>query len=897
MIRMGEAQAKVAGSEIRKRIREDARDKRLESEHIPMNDMKCDWGSLTQADPIALLHAKPQQGQCGWWIPEINTKVTAFWGERDGGASLGGTPGEWHHGKVTAVAWEEDSLPHCEVTYPCGHKEWHNTRWAGTALRLLDPQGKSAGGRLMLTDTMPEPVASLMGPGTRIMVRWQTQSVTYKWWQGRVVANDGDRVAVFYEAQGKENRQVVWHTDLHQRGCRIKELVRMREGANEDYQTRTQLRARECVLLTDDGECECAWCCTEGWPSEVDAMEKMGMDEDEAWDLRNMGPREGRAASAKRKPEPLPAEPQIENPGENGDGQGSNEAADGRDMRAKRRGTLRDTGGPCASNKDPEIPAPDRHRPASGQNTRVASRGGRRGKGTTGRRRKRRMDVSPGTGTGEVEMGDPGPALPIQSAEPEIQAGAPRSGGISIDMGSGERGAPDERNADSAKEGKEGTTEDGEAQDVEDSGARITQCGDPGAGPHGASVPRGRPGGPQMDLGGGSMDLAEALEHPKRRRHDDHSGGTPARDAVQRKLQRRTQGVGHCPGSRGRLGIDRNGSDGGGVCNCGSGQRGSPLPGQPPWAHQIQGPDGFLGASTNELATEDRQEGRDRADRSDGRVAVAGVHTPLEGKQHEHIEGVCPRTLCGVPSEHTGCDTRETTIGEGEICEVQAGSGGAAPGTGGGGHPVRNREPTGEPLLGTGVSNIQGGQTRNQRLEDPPGRPVCIREASTEAHTDPNERHLDTNGPDWDREMQNRAMLRDIGEQSGGARSEAAQAANSSQYRRKEDESRRNPKRGEGHVLGGGSEKQGGDHVGTRAPVGSKTAGNTQEVSEQEEQGGTRGGSKRRKTAGGTWVATIGKQGRNREQQDRNRNEEELEDEPKKKRIRETRSTEREGIC
>jgi len=109
-----------------------------------------------------------------------------------------------------------------------------------------------------------------------------------------VVANRGQSIAVRYDEKGEHERQIVWHTNL-QEGCILTKLVRMTEGANEAYQLKIQRTRKECVLLTDDGECECAWCFTKGWPEEVEEMGAAGMNEDQCWELRNMDPMEGRA--------------------------------------------------------------------------------------------------------------------------------------------------------------------------------------------------------------------------------------------------------------------------------------------------------------------------------------------------------------------------------------------------------------------------------------------------------------------------------------------------------------------------------------------------------------------------------------------------------------------------
>jgi ribonuclease HI len=890
IIRLGDAEANARVLGLRKRLREEKQQRSARAEHVPLEDMQCTFVQITDAAPIALLHAKPQRGQVGWWVPTVGTQVEAFWTSNNGKESLGGTPGDWKHGKVSNVAWDEDALPCSEVVYPGGHREWHCTRTAGTALKLRKVQGPAVGGNLLLTDRMPEPVSLLLGPGAKLLVRWQTTRETFKWWNGVVVANDGARVAVRYDAVGKVASEVVWHTDLHDRGCRIMELVRMTPGANERYQLQVQRRAQECVLLTDDGKCECAWCFTTGWPREVDAMVDMGMDEDEAWDLRNMEPREGRQLILKRKSdsEPLPANPAAGN-GTSDDG---NTDADDRSMRAAKRSALcgpapRSTGG---QNKE----APERHRTArpSGQDQGVVSgRSGRR-KGTPAGQRRDQLARARRAKAGGAPAEDLVRPNCDGRVSAEVGTGVPGSDGLGADLGCGERGASQEGGTGDSKEGETRAAQNGEAQTLELTRPRVPECDSDDAGVRGVCVPRSGPWGGGLDTGGSRVDSGARVDKQKRGGSGRRDYGTSGEDEADTCEQGRAQELGSGARPRGRVGVNRDSGSWGGVLDGGSGQRRSPVPGHNARIHPIQGTVRLCSTIRPQPVAKNSEESRAEPTASDGGLALTRVHPVIESEQHEHFEGVRTRAIRGAPGQPGCCDPRETAGGKSDVPEVQDGDRGATSGSGGGGCTICNREPEGQPFLGTGIGHGPPAETQGEELADRGGGPVRIRKEGPEGDLDLDEHRMEADGADWGRKVQSGSVLGDPGQHCRPARIRKARTADSGKQRREENQGGGGPKGREGTILRKSSKEQSGNNAGTRDPGGSKAA--EDENFDEKEEG--REGSKRVKLVDGKWAPTVHTTKKRHKGHTRDDTREQETREPDRKRPKETGATERKGI-
>ena len=818
IVRMAEEAAKKAVRQVAKRWRTEDKDVRTRTEHRAMADMDCTWIDIDQALPIALLHAQNQRGQEGWWIPEMGTAVKAFWASKDGDCTLGGTAGDWCVGVVVGAAWDEGDLPTCQVRYPCGHEEWHCTRWAGTAIKLAQDQGKAAGGDLMETDLMPGPVAELLGPETRLQVRWPNEGGGHSWWQGTVVANVDGRIAVRYVGTRTYEEMIVWHDDLHERGTRIERLVRMSAGANEEHQSRTQERAQECVLLTDDGKCECDWCQQRGWPMQLEEMRTQGEDPYLIAELQEMGPREGRQEIEKRKrPEPLRAEsPNTGNGVQQCDGE-----TDARSVRARKRDGLRERRPNSESGAHKKAREGHREGQQSGQDQRLAGeRSERRQSATAGLG----MDGTGGERDGEPEAEDPGHDGRNPQAAGTDPPGIAGGEGCCPDLGGGERGTQGGRRTSNAQEGEASPTENGQAPDVGQAGTGIPGRSSPAAGAGRSSIPGSGPSG-ELDKRRSDVDHPERMDDPKRSRADTGSGGEAAGDEGEQQTEGWGQDCGPDSGPGGGMGINRDSSGGDGLCDDWSGQRRTDLPRVPPRAHQGESPDRLCGQHREEPAEEDRSEGGDWPDHGDAGLAITGVHTPVQSEQHEHVQGMCPRPVCGDAGEHRSSNPAEAERREREVRQVQAGDRESDASTGAGEYAVRPGEPHGEPLLGVGEGSPDHQEDEEQGVGGAPGGPMCIWKNGEETNVDPDEHRLDPRRDHGHRQVHSGTLHRYYGPAPGSARCRKAQPTDSGKRKRQAEQDGERPQGSERRVLGGSSEEQSGDgagpgdHRGCEGPV------------------------------------------------------------------------------
>ncbi len=849
IVREADREAAKAISQVTKRLRTDRANRTTESSHLPMKEMKCGWTHVRDAAPMKLLHAKPQEGQVGWWIPDIGTKIKAFWCSTDGKHSLGGTRGEWHPGIVCNTRWEEGELPETMIEYGDGHQEWHCTSTAGTSVILEVPQRKNTGGKKMVTDTMPEVSALRLGPGTRISVRWPRQGMAHSWWEGRVVANEGTRVAVRYMAAEGEEQSIVWHTDLHSRGTRLREIVRMVEGANEAYQLATQQRTRECVLLTDDGLCECAWCYTKGWPSEIEQLEAEGLGNDEIWELRNLDPREGRKRVKKYGYGKSPCvDEQVEEHGS------SNGAPDERDMRCERRAAESERAAREGRSEVPETRGCHRPREQSRQDQRLDRRPGeqRRGGPHTGG-----MDGPQGEGPSRDETPDISDWRPTRGTgshgHDELRGGKSGADGL----GGRARGASEERSPGRPQEREEVADADGQTPSLDPTGDGIDGRSHLAADGRWPSSPRS---GPISRLGQRDGEVVQRERMDEREHGITHRTRQRETDPDERagKHQRRTEGLEPDIGPGRGLGIDRDSGSGGGDGNDRSGQRGSAVPGDPPRPHQSESEYGLLNPSPDEPLVQNSEKGGGQPGQGTDGLALPGVHPSVQSEQHEQIEGLGPRPLHRIAAEPGGRHSRKIGSRKGEVLEVPRGSGAADESPGRGGHSVCAREPDGQPLLGTGIGQAESREDARERLETPPGGPVRLWEALQEAHDDPHEHQLDPERPDERRQVQDRQVLRNSGEHPGHPGCGEARPTDCGRPEREANQNRTPPQGNEGGILNPSSQESSGNHAGAGDPTGGQSepqqakSNRTDRRLEEEGEVLARGASKRRKLNDGT---------------------------------------------
>ena len=907
IVRKADEEAAAAVRVVTKRLRGERQDRETMKAHVPLSQMKCRWTNIRDAPPAKILNAKPQRGQTGWWVPEVGLEVMAFWAEKGGNESLGGTSGKWHEGLTTETRWEEGGLPEVQILYECGHREWHCTSGAGTLVRLRVDQGKDSGGKRMVTDTMEEDIARILGPGTMLSVRWPRENMAYAWWEGKVVANEGGRIAVRYDEQHGYEKMVVWHDDLHARGTRLRKITRMTEWANETFQLDSQRITPECVLLTDDGQCECAWCYTKGWPAQIEQLVREGMDNEDAWELEKLGPREGRKSlKIKNKKNDLLRPIEIEEH-ENGPNGGGKPTA--RDLRQQRRDSLRYRGTYGRSDKNQEIPSEDRDRTPIDSDSRMACDRSQRRESDAGQRGGTGVDVPPGEESG----GDEAESTPRR--QPGEEGGASGAAGVrgskrrSDGLGGGERGAHKGWRASGAQERTESADEDGEEQDMDQAGGGIDERDDSGTVTGWTSGPRSRPPRNGLDVGSGAVDDREEMEQRNGRGDPMQSGGADTTDEGGNSTQGWPAHVGHGAGSGRGMGVDRHSCRRSRMCDDRSGQSRDLVPGQTTWSHQVQGADGFCCENRAKRTPENSQEVGNATEFGDGGMAVPRVHAPLESKQYEHVEGVRPRSVRRIREEPGSSYPRENRRRAEDVCGVQTRDRGADESPGGGADSLRAGEPVGELFLGAGLGEAQDGE--DAWMEAARSRPVRVRQTRSETHQDTDECGMEAERPDRQRQVQGGEMLRNVGKHPRSCGVEKAQAADSHKRGRKADESRGTSKGKEGGLLDGSGEEQGCANAGARNTDGSESAekqkegtgaagesknkGNRGKERDQEE----RPQSKRRKLGGGRNEQNrIG--GRKRivnsgVGEDRTEEQNEEQEEPSRKRIRNEHVLERKG--
>jgi hypothetical protein len=277
-----------------------------------MEAMGFPWGELEREQwALSLSNVKPQAHQRALWMPSVGQRVEAFWVQAGGRSKLGTMDGKWYSGEVSGLRWEHgEPMPEFRVTSQGGHEEWWSTRWAGTVVRLYEQQDPKGEVR-MQTDRVPPQAIGWLGHGTRVQVQWGA-----RWHKGQVVAIDADRgIAIRYKAGGGWKESVAWHDEreLQKGGLAVDEIIR-RGRSNEEYQARHSVMATGCVLLTDEGRCECEHC-VGTWPTKVDEAAREA--EEQGWGplpaeviegLKEMGPKMGRAELEAMGPEPGPPE-------------------------------------------------------------------------------------------------------------------------------------------------------------------------------------------------------------------------------------------------------------------------------------------------------------------------------------------------------------------------------------------------------------------------------------------------------------------------------------------------------------------------------------------------------------------------------------------------------------
>jgi len=130
------------------------------------------------------------------------------------------------------------------------------------------------------------------GHGTEIEITWLSpKTKRTEWHKGKVVAIDEEKGIAIRYGKGAE-ASIAWHTngDIEARGFVVTTARRYGEHTNQTYQELGTNMILGCLLLTDEGECECN-ACKVNWPKEVADAGNNGID---VAGVPEMGPAEGR---------------------------------------------------------------------------------------------------------------------------------------------------------------------------------------------------------------------------------------------------------------------------------------------------------------------------------------------------------------------------------------------------------------------------------------------------------------------------------------------------------------------------------------------------------------------------------------------------------------------------
>jgi hypothetical protein len=162
------------------------------------------------------------------------------------------------------------------VEYRDGHVEWHGMDTCAVTVRTRVVRGKR--GRMRST-VFPAEATEWLGIGARLSVHWP--GVGYR--VGDVMGRDKHGIIVRYR-----EGSTVAHTDLHTRGCQIREFRRC-EDQREYYRTREWLR---CPYDGEEDDCECLPC-ERGW---VNTCIRHGLDEEARSGVMGLAPEDRQSA-------------------------------------------------------------------------------------------------------------------------------------------------------------------------------------------------------------------------------------------------------------------------------------------------------------------------------------------------------------------------------------------------------------------------------------------------------------------------------------------------------------------------------------------------------------------------------------------------------------------------
>ena len=244
----------------------------------------------TQRKAPRLTDTPVQSGQNGLWFPGEGERVKMMEKVNKGEKE------RYTRGRVTGWRWEEGGLPKIRVEYEDNRVIWHDVvTELGTKVRMDETCDA------VTLVRVPYPVMETLGHGTEILITWINNKKNTTWFKGRIVAIDPLKGwAVRYDKDLVTT--VAWHTDddMSTRGLVVTTAKRIGEHTNESYQEMNQNMKLGCLLLTDEGECECKSCKEVGWPMEFENEADEQIKDNE---VLEMGPRGGRAELIRRTKE------------------------------------------------------------------------------------------------------------------------------------------------------------------------------------------------------------------------------------------------------------------------------------------------------------------------------------------------------------------------------------------------------------------------------------------------------------------------------------------------------------------------------------------------------------------------------------------------------------------
>ena len=185
-------------------------------------------------------------------IPKVKSNIRIFGADKNGATKHNNLKGKWVPGRITALEWPEgEAMPGVWVTYLDETTGFYPMNMCGDTIELIKIPKEKDG--IKHTEIFPEEVTEWLGKGSRLQVKFYTNT----WCVGEVVGRNNKGILVKY------SDGIVTHTDLHKRGCRIRQFMRHTDE-EEEYEKYPDMK---CPYLEEDEECTCVVCRKRKWPA------------------------------------------------------------------------------------------------------------------------------------------------------------------------------------------------------------------------------------------------------------------------------------------------------------------------------------------------------------------------------------------------------------------------------------------------------------------------------------------------------------------------------------------------------------------------------------------------------------------------------------------------------